>query len=85
GNRKRCVKSRGTSPKYLNKKIKKTVQYSVGGASPTDPTGSSNSMAIMVEYDSDTPNFEEEPDKVLQHLENISIQVIGQIKTWYRW
>ncbi|RIM86504.1 efflux RND transporter permease subunit [Staphylococcus xylosus] len=56
--------------KYLNKKDKvKTVQYSVGGASPTDPTGSSNSMAIMVEYDSDTPNFEEEPDKVLQHLE----------------
>lgn len=56
--------------KYLNKKDKvKTVQYSVGGASPTDPTGSSNSMAIMVEYDSNTPNFDEEPDKVLQHLE----------------
>ncbi|MDW8565628.1 efflux RND transporter permease subunit [Staphylococcus shinii] len=56
--------------KYLNKKDKvKTVQYSVGGASPTDPTGSSNSMAIMVEYDSDTPNFDEEPDKVLQHIE----------------
>src|SRR5699024_5155606 len=32
--------------KYLNNKDKvKTVQYSVGGATPTDPTGSSNSMA----------------------------------------
>lgn len=56
--------------KYLNKKDKvNTVQYSVGGATPTDPTGSSNSMAIMVEYDSNTPNFDEEPDKVLSHIE----------------
>lgn len=55
--------------KYLNTKDKvKTVQYSVGGATPTDPTGSSNSMAIMVEYESDTPNFDEEPDKVLKHI-----------------
>ena len=44
--------------KYLNTKDKvKTVQYSVGGATPTDPTGISNSMAIMVEYESDTPNL----------------------------
>lgn len=56
---------------YLNDKDKvKTVQYSVGGASPNDPTGSSNSMAIMVEYDKDTPNFDEEPDKVLADLED---------------
>lgn len=56
--------------KYLNNKDKvKTVQYSVGGATPTDPTGSSNSMAIMVEYESNTPNFDEEPDKVLNHIE----------------
>mgnify|MGYP002656262621 FL=1 len=55
--------------KYLNNKDKvKTVQYSVGGSTPTDPTGSSNSMAIMVEYDSNTPNFDEEPDKVLKHI-----------------
>lgn len=56
--------------KYLNKKDKvNTVQYSVGGATPTDPTGNSNSTAIMVEYDDNTPNFEEEPDKVLKHIE----------------
>ena len=37
--------------KYLQSKKKvKTVQYSVGGPSPADPTGSTNSMAIMVEY-----------------------------------
>ena len=55
--------------KYLQSKDKvKTVQYSVGGPSPADPTGSTNSMAIMVEYDKDTPNFEEEPDKVISHL-----------------
>ena len=55
--------------KYLQSKDKvKTVQFSVGGPSPADPTGSTNSMAIMVEYDSDTPHFEEEPDKVVTHL-----------------
>ena len=37
----------------------------MGGPSPADPTGSTNSMAIMLEYDKDTPNFEEEPDKGL--------------------
>lgn len=56
--------------KYLNSKDKvRTVQYSVGGPTPNDPTGNSNSMAIMVEYDSNTPHFDEEPDKVLQHIE----------------
>lgn len=55
--------------KYLQSKDKvKTVQYSVGGPSPADPTGSTNSMAIMIEYDKNTPNFEEEPDKVISHL-----------------
>lgn len=55
--------------KYLTHKNKvKTVQYSVGGASPTDPTGSTNSLALMVQYDSNTPNFDEEPDKVLKHI-----------------
>ena len=56
--------------KYLQSKKKvKTVQYSVGGPSPADPTGSTNSMAIMVEYAKDTPHFDEEPDKVLKHLD----------------
>lgn len=54
---------------YLQDKDKvKTVQYSVGGPSPADPTGSTNSMAIMVEYAKDTPNFDEEPDKVINHV-----------------
>ncbi|MDH8822392.1 efflux RND transporter permease subunit [Staphylococcus warneri] len=56
--------------KYLKTKNKvKTVQYSVGGPTPSDPTGSTNSMALMVDYDKDTPNFEEEPDKVLKHVD----------------
>ncbi|MBY6178582.1 efflux RND transporter permease subunit [Staphylococcus warneri] len=57
--------------KYLKTKSKvKTVQYSVGGPTPSDPTGSTNSMALMVDYDKDTPNFEEEPDKVLKHVDS---------------
>ena len=56
--------------KYLDSKDKvQTVQYSVGGPTPQDPTGSTNSMAIMVKYKSDTPNFDEEPDKVLKHID----------------
>lgn len=55
---------------YLKQKDKvDTVQYSVGGPSPADPTGSTNSMAIMVKYKDDTPNFDEEPDKVLNHID----------------
>ncbi|QHW37651.1 efflux RND transporter permease subunit [Staphylococcus ursi] len=55
--------------KYLldNKHVRH-VQYSVGGASPVDPTGSTNNMALMVEYDSDTPNFDQEPERVLKHI-----------------
>ncbi|MEX3489097.1 efflux RND transporter permease subunit [Staphylococcus warneri] len=57
--------------KYLKTKNKvKTVQYSVGGPTPSDPTGSTNSMALMVDYDKDTPNFEEEPDKILKHVDS---------------
>lgn len=56
--------------KYLDSKDKvQTVQYSVGGPTPQDPTGSTNSLAIMVKYKSDTPNFDEEPDKVLKHID----------------
>lgn len=55
---------------YLDKKDKvETVQYSIGGPTPQDPTGSTNSMAIMIKYQSDTPNFDEESDKVLKHIE----------------
>lgn len=55
--------------KYLldNRNVRH-VQYSVGGASPIDPTGSTNNMALMVEYDSDTPNFDQEPERVLKHI-----------------
>lgn len=57
--------------KYLKqKKHVKTIQYSVGGSSPVDPTGSTNSMAIMVEYDNDTPNFDVEADKVIKHVDS---------------
>ena len=56
--------------KYLDSKDKvQAVQYSVGGPTPQDPTGSTNSMAIMVKYDSNTLHFDEEPDKVLKHIE----------------
>ncbi|PHK50223.1 efflux RND transporter permease subunit [Staphylococcus edaphicus] len=56
--------------KYLNSKDKvRTVQYSVGGPTPNDPSGNSNSLAIMVAYATNTPNFDKEPDKVLQHIE----------------
>ncbi|PTK43273.1 multidrug transporter, partial [Staphylococcus nepalensis] len=55
--------------KYLNSKDKvKKVQYSLGGASPIDPTGSTNNMAVMIEYASDTKNFDAEPDRVLKHI-----------------
>ncbi|UEX90569.1 efflux RND transporter permease subunit [Staphylococcus ratti] len=55
--------------KYLNSKDKvRNVQYSVGGPSPADPTGSTNSTALMVQYASDTPNFETEPERVLKHI-----------------
>ncbi|UXR78000.1 efflux RND transporter permease subunit [Staphylococcus sp. IVB6227] len=55
--------------RYLQKnKYVDNVQYSVGGASPVDPTGSTNSMALMVQYDSKTPKFDEEPQRVLDHI-----------------
>ncbi|KIX91103.1 multidrug transporter [Staphylococcus microti] len=55
--------------RYLQKnKYVENVQYSVGGASPVDPTGSTNSMALMVQYDTQTPNFDEEPERVLDHI-----------------
>ncbi|REI12726.1 AcrB/AcrD/AcrF family protein [Staphylococcus felis] len=64
------LKSADQVQKYLQKNPHvKNIQYSVGGQSPIDPTGSTNNMALMVEYDSDTPHFEEEPEKVLNDIE----------------
>ena len=71
------------------KKLKNTFKVKIKlkqfnfcrGPSPADPAGSTNSMAIMVEYDSDTPHFEEEPDKVVTHLSKMKNQVNGKIKT----
>lgn len=63
------LKNAAQVQKYLNSKDKvRNVQYSVGGPSPTDPTGSTNSTALMVEYDSDTPHFDTEPERVLKHI-----------------
>ncbi|OFL46924.1 multidrug transporter [Nosocomiicoccus sp. HMSC067E10] len=44
------------------------IQYSAGGDNPFNPVAS-NDMAMMVEYKSDTENFEEESAKVLEKLE----------------
>ncbi|KMR64723.1 hypothetical protein EU64_14945, partial [Staphylococcus aureus] len=51
------------------KKHEKTIQYPVGGSSIGDSKGSTHSMANMVEYDNDTPNFEVEADKDTKHAD----------------
>ncbi|TDM02336.1 efflux RND transporter permease subunit [Macrococcus carouselicus] len=43
------------------------IQYSVGGKNPFSPVAS-NDMAMMVEYDKDTPDWGEEPEKVLNKI-----------------
>ncbi len=54
--------------KYLKqKKHVKTIQYSVGGSSPVISTG--RAWAIMVEYDNDTPNFDEKWIRLLKILQ----------------
>lgn len=57
----------------VEKELKKNddvlnIQYSAGGENPFNPVAS-NDMAMMVEYDKDTENFEEEPSKVLEKIE----------------
>lgn len=65
----RVLKNAEEVQKYLNNQSHvQHVQYSVGGPSPADPTGSTNSTALMVKYDSDTPNFDTEPERVLKHI-----------------
>ncbi|GGB08115.1 efflux RND transporter permease subunit [Macrococcus hajekii] len=48
--------------KYVN-----NIQYSVGGKNPFSPVAS-NDMAMMVEYDKDTPNWDDEAEKVLDKV-----------------
>ncbi|WJP97987.1 efflux RND transporter permease subunit [Macrococcus bovicus] len=43
------------------------IQYSVGGKNPFSPVAS-NDMAMMVEYDKDTPNWDAEAEKVLNKI-----------------
>ncbi|WP_414054427.1 efflux RND transporter permease subunit [Macrococcus equi] len=43
------------------------TQFSVGGENPFNPIAS-NDMAMMVEYKKDTPNWEDEADKVLAKI-----------------
>ncbi|TDM14137.1 efflux RND transporter permease subunit [Macrococcus bovicus] len=43
------------------------IQYSVGGKNPFSPVAS-NDMAMMVEYDKDTPNWDDEAEKVLNKI-----------------
>ncbi|REA94742.1 hypothetical protein, partial [Staphylococcus pseudintermedius] len=31
-------------------------------------TGPTNNMVLMADYDSETPNFEQEPDRVFKHI-----------------
>ncbi len=54
--------------KYLSsKKNVENVQFSVGGKNPFSPVAS-NDMAMMVEYNKDTPNWEDEAEKVLDKI-----------------
>lgn len=54
--------------KYLSsKKYVDNVQFSVGGKNPFNPVAT-NDMAMMVEYDKDTPNWDSEAEKVLDKI-----------------
>lgn len=55
-----------------NKNVVNT-QFSVGGENPFNPIAS-NDMAMMVEYKSDTPNWENEADKVLSKIAKLNHQ-----------
>lgn len=47
------------------------TQFSVGGENPFNPIAS-NDMAMMVEYKKDTPNWEDEADKVLAKIAKLN-------------
>jgi hydrophobic/amphiphilic exporter-1 (mainly G- bacteria), HAE1 family len=53
---------------FMERKNVKTVQFSVGGENPMNP-GENNSALFFVEYDSETPNFSEEGEKVIELLQ----------------
>ncbi|WP_108671859.1 efflux RND transporter permease subunit [Peribacillus acanthi] len=53
---------------FMNRKNVKTVQFSVGGENPMNP-GENNSALFFVGYETDTPNFTEEGEKVIDLLQ----------------
>lgn len=62
------VKNGEQVQKYLSdKKYVENVQFSVGGKNPFNPVAS-NDMAMMVEYNKDTPNWDDEAEKVLDKI-----------------
>lgn len=52
---------------FEGRKHVETIQYSVGGENPMNP-GASNQAMFYVMYDSDTPNFAKEKEKVIKDL-----------------
>lgn len=63
---------------YLKQKKHKTIQYSVGGSSPVDPTGKERGNCLK--YDNDTPNFDVEADKVIKHADGLNILRSGKLR-----
>lgn len=53
----------------LDRKGVKTLQYSVGGGNPMDPSGGGNDALFFVEYNDDYQDFDAEQDKVIDHLD----------------
>lgn len=71
------VKNGEAIQKELSKnKHVRNIQYSVGGENPFNPVAT-NDMAMMVEYDKNTPNWDDEAEKVLA-----KIDTFNQKGTW---
>lgn len=47
------------------------IQFSVGGENPFNPIAT-NDMAMMIEYDKDTPNWDSEAEKVLDKIDTFN-------------
>ncbi|RLQ93076.1 efflux RND transporter permease subunit [Falsibacillus albus] len=56
---------------FDGRKNVKTIQYSVGGENPMDPS-SSNGGEFYVSYNDDTPNFEKEKEQVIKDLQGMT-------------
>ncbi|WP_026695061.1 efflux RND transporter permease subunit [Peribacillus kribbensis] len=56
---------------FENRKNVKTVQMSLGGENPMNP-GETNSAIFYVQYKDDTPDFENEKDKVIKKLQSFT-------------